>query len=120
MSIDRKSTFFLGIFIFIIPFLGFPSTWKVFLTIASGILLIMLSIKIAIPKKTSRYRVHKEKSTPVFVENTPIISPRNDTIEVISSVPFQDVTHEPVISVKEIKTAPRRARAIKKSNGPTV
>lgn len=121
MNIARKSTFFLGVFILIIPFLGFPSAWKMFFTVASGILLILLSIKIAIPKKTSRYKTHREKVTPVFVENTPIIYPRNDTIEVISQVPVQEVVQEYVAPVKEVvKPAPRRARVIKKSNGPSI
>ena len=71
--IQRKSTFFLGLFIFLIPFLGFPTSWKTVLTILSGLLLVGLSIKIAIPKKSKIIRPRKkEKVTPVFVENMPI------------------------------------------------
>lgn len=120
MQIDRKSTFFLGIFIFIIPFLGFPSTWKMFLTVVAGVLLVLLSIKISIPKKPSRYKTQRERVTPVFVENTPIISPRNDTIEVASRVPTQEVHSETKVLVKEVKTAPKRSRVTKKSNGPVI
>ncbi|KND46692.1 MAG: hypothetical protein AB201_03610 [Parcubacteria bacterium C7867-006] len=78
--ISNKSTFFLGIFVFIIPFLGFPGSWKTAFIIISGITLIFLSVKISIPKKHSKARSKKEKVTPVFVENIPIY-PRDNTVE---------------------------------------
>lgn len=78
--IQRKSTFFLGIFIFLIPFLGFPSLWKTIMITVSGILLIGLSIKISLPKKDRRMRNRREKVTPVFVENIPIY-PKDNTLE---------------------------------------
>ena len=117
MIINRKSTFFLGIFIFIIPFLGFPSFWKTALTILSGIILVTSSLKIALPKKHAR-RTPREKVTPVFVESMPVISPANDTIEVVSQLP-------PIPEVKiekpeeKIKPA-RKPRAPRKTNGPVI
>lgn len=75
--INRKSTFFLGIFIFIIPFLGVPSSWKTFFIVVSGITLIALSIKITLPKKTTKSRVRKEKVTPVYVESIPVYPKEN-------------------------------------------
>ncbi len=39
-----------------------------------------MSVKITLPKKTSKTRSRKGKSTPVFVENIPIY-PRDNTIE---------------------------------------
>ena len=78
--ISRKSTFFLGIFIFVIPFLGFPSSWKTTLIILSGLTLIALSIKVSLPKKNVKIKSKKGRSTPVFVENIPIY-PANDTVE---------------------------------------
>ena len=78
--INRKSTFFLGIFIFIIPFLGFPGAWKTFFVTISGIVLVFLSVKISLPKKTTKVRTKREKVTPVFVENIPIY-PRDNTVE---------------------------------------
>lgn len=70
--INKKSTFFLGIFIFLIPFTGFPSSWKSFFVVLSGLILIFLSIKISIPRRGSKLRQKREKVTPVFVENIPI------------------------------------------------
>lgn len=78
--INKKSTFFLGIFIFLIPFLGFPSAWKSAFVIISGISLVLMSVKISLPKKGSRIKTKKERSTPVFVENIPIY-PKDNTLE---------------------------------------
>ncbi len=70
--INKKSTFFLGIFIFLIPFMGFPSFWKSAFVILSGLALILTSVKVSLPKKNSKLRSKREKVTPVFVENIPI------------------------------------------------
>jgi len=78
--INKKSTFFLGIFIFTIPFLGFPSFWKTLFIVFSGLILIFLSIKISLPKRPVKGRSKREKITPVFVENVPIY-PRDNTME---------------------------------------
>ena len=83
--INKKSTFFLGIFIFLIPFMGFPSSGKTFLITLSGIALVLLSVKISLPKKHTKIRSKKEKITPVFVENIPIY-PKDNTVE-SSSMP---------------------------------
>jgi len=56
-------------------FLGIPKSWKVILTIISALGLIVLSIKIVVPKKSKILRPRKkEKVTPVFVENMPILT----------------------------------------------
>jgi hypothetical protein len=78
--IHKKSTFFLGLFILLIPFLGFPSFWKTMLIFISGVSLISLSVKVYLPRKNTKPRHKKEKITPVFVENIPVY-PLNDTIE---------------------------------------
>ena len=70
--ISKKSTFFLGIFIFLIPFTGFPSSWKSAFVIICGLVLVTMSVKVSLPKKHSKGRTKKEKITPVFVENIPI------------------------------------------------
>ncbi len=70
--INKKSTFFLGVFIFLIPFMGFPSFWKSTFVVISGLALILTSVKVSLPKKNSRLRSKREKVTPVFVENIPI------------------------------------------------
>ncbi|MBA3733304.1 hypothetical protein H0W91_02920 [Patescibacteria group bacterium] len=70
--IARKKTFFLGIFIFLIPFLGLPSAWKTLCITISGLILVGLSTKIILPRKvTTRPRTKKEKVTSVYVESIP-------------------------------------------------
>ena len=67
--IKYKGTFFLGVFIFLIPYLGLPTFWKTTLITICGILLVLSSIKISIPtKKISRTRIKKEKPIGVNME----------------------------------------------------
>ncbi len=71
--IKSRRTLFLGIFIFLIPFLGIPTSWKTFFLLLSALALVAMSVKISIPKKASAKRIRKkEKITPVFTENSPI------------------------------------------------
>lgn len=78
--ISRKNTFFLGIFIIVIPFLGIPTSAKTFFIILSGLMLIAFSVSIVLPRKNLRTRPKKEKVTAVFVENMPVY-PTDDTME---------------------------------------
>lgn len=76
--IKSKRTLFLGIFIFLLPFLGLPSSWKTAFVILSGLTLIALSVSITLPKKNTKRPRRKEKATPVFVENAPIYPRRSE------------------------------------------
>ncbi len=68
--ITNRRTLFLGIFIVLIPFLGFPSAWKTFMIVLSGIILISFSVEITIPKKIPKRPLRrKETITPVFRES---------------------------------------------------
>lgn len=69
--IKNKKTFFLGVFIFLLPFLGLPTSWKMTLVTISGIFLVLFSVKISIPKKLPR-RAPRKRATPVFVESMPV------------------------------------------------
>ena len=71
--INRKSTFVIGLFVLLIPFLGLPSSWKTALIIVSGFSLLIISVKISLPKKNIKTKTKREKITPVFVENAPMI-----------------------------------------------
>lgn len=72
--IQRKSTFFLGIFILIVSssFLGLPSAWKTILVFFSGITLVVLSVKFTLPKKSLKRLNKKEKTTPVIAESSKV------------------------------------------------
>lgn len=78
--INRKSTFFLGVFIFLIPFFGFPNVWKNAFTIIAGMIAIGLSVKFSVPKKNPRTKSKKEKVTQVYVENVPQYKEYKDDI----------------------------------------
>jgi len=68
--ISNRRTLLLGIFIIIIPFLGFPSAWKTFMILLSGLTLISFSVNITIPKKIPRRIVRrKENVNSVFRES---------------------------------------------------
>lgn len=87
--IERKSTFFLGIFVFLIPFLGVPSSWKTFFIVVSGLYLIFLSVKIPMPnvapkKPVKSPRVKKEKAPPGFDNPSTIVVPEMITPKVDS------------------------------------
>ncbi len=75
--IKSKRTFFLGIFIFFIPFLGLPSSWKSGLIIISGLALVAMSVRLSLPKKNVKPRVRREKVTQVFVESAPVYPREN-------------------------------------------
>lgn len=62
--ITRRRTFYLGIFIFLIPFLGLPTTWKTTLIIFSALLLIIFSVSFSLPKKQVKPRVRRKEKTP--------------------------------------------------------
>ncbi|HBD25137.1 MAG: hypothetical protein A2566_02125 [Candidatus Zambryskibacteria bacterium RIFOXYD1_FULL_40_13] len=85
--IQRKSTFFLGIFIFIIPFLGIPGSWRTFFIIISGLFLITLSIKITLPKRNIKSKTRREKITPVFVESMPGYTKENSIDSISAPIP---------------------------------
>lgn len=86
MITDRR-TLLLAIFIIVIPFLGFPSAWKTFITVASGVLLLSFSVNITIPKKIPKRIVRrKETINPVFRESI-ITTPAPSKKERISDTP---------------------------------
>jgi hypothetical protein len=85
MEIKNKKIFFLGIFILLIwTFFGIPTSWKIFLTILSAIYLVVISLKIDLPRRGNLKRPirRREKITPVFSESAPIIK----TEEIISPI----------------------------------
>lgn len=65
ITVNRKSVFFIGIFIFLIPFMGIPTFWKTLFITLSGLFLIISGVdfSVSIPKKPVKPRVKKEKTT---------------------------------------------------------
>lgn len=71
MIVNTK-TFFVGLILVLLPFLGIPLFWKTTFTVLFGLYLIFLSIRIELPKKATAKRTRKkEKTSSVFTENSP-------------------------------------------------
>jgi ABC-type polysaccharide/polyol phosphate export permease len=81
MIIKQKNTLFLGVFLLVTwIFLGIPDSWKIFFTLVSALYLIIISIKVTLPKRNpSRRFRRKERATPVFMENSPLSSSQSPT-----------------------------------------
>ena len=72
--IKNNKTFYLGLFIFLIPFFGLPTSGRTFLVTISGLLLILFSVKFSLPGRNVPRRLRrKEKVTPVWSESMPTI-----------------------------------------------
>lgn len=111
--INHKGSFYLGVFIFIIPFLGFPTLWKMGLVVFGGVLLILTSLKVPTPRKIARPKFKYEEEVsdePVFeIKPTEVIKP---TEPVIVHVPTPaPVVHAPIIKIDREQKKPRKPRA---------
>lgn len=79
MNMDsfQKSVCFTGIFIALLPFLGFPGVWENFFMFMCGLSVVFLTIKSARHKKSFGEKVFdsaKSIVSQVFVENNPTVN----------------------------------------------
>lgn len=106
--VNNKSTFYIGVFVFLIPFLGFPTTWKMALVVLSGVVLVLISIRIPIPKRIVRNYLKKERSDI----HTNVSNPKIETtLELKPTVP--EISPSPVIDaqpsiIPTLTTSPSR------------
>jgi len=54
---------YIGVALFLIPFLGFPSNWENFINIAFGVILVGLSFSIAIKRRSSIPKGRRRRKT---------------------------------------------------------
>ncbi len=107
--IERKASFYLGVFVFVIPFLGFPTLWKMVLVVFGGVLLILTSLKVPNPRKIQKIKFDDIEQKPevpvidiVLQHNTKPIEP------VIVQAP---VVEAPIIKIdKDVKTEVKKTR----------
>lgn len=102
--ITRKSTFLLGIAIFLLPFIGIPTFWRTLFYVMIGITLAFSSVDLVFPKKLSRPKHRREKHTDVVIESVPIY-------------PKDNIVPEEVIPVIETpkperKRSPRKPKIV--------
>jgi hypothetical protein len=67
----NRIVFVIGSILFLIPFLGFPSSWKTFFSIVSGLILISLSLSNSIKRRMTirNLQSKSEVASPVFVDS---------------------------------------------------
>ena len=73
---------FLGIWVAVLPFLGFPSSWKDFLFTLTGLGLICFSYMLYKDYKTEK----KEKSFDNFRENSDFDENKNSSLNEIETI----------------------------------
>lgn len=119
--IARKGTFYLGIFIFIIPFLGFPTMWKMFLVVVAGLSMILYSVRLPMPKKSFKQKIKKE-NFPIETIDTSIKTETSTVSEPLPVVQKPEISPEPVREpikmppIVKIEPAVKKARKTKASS----
>lgn len=113
--IARKGTFYLGIFVFIIPFLGFPTAWKMFLVVVAGLSMILYSVRVPFPKKSFKQKIKKD--TYPIETIVPEVKPEIKQEVVIPVVdmspvsPIVSVQTPPIIKIEPVVKKARKPRA---------
>lgn len=87
--IEHKGTFYAGAFIFLIPFLGFPTMWKMVLVGIAGFILMIVSLKVPTPRKIIKDKIKNEAIL------TPNVSP-----EIKNEVVVPDVVEAPIVQAQ--------------------
>lgn len=103
----RKSTFFFGLIIFLLPFVGLPTFWRTVLSAAIGLTLVIASVDFTFHKKISKpkHKKEKEKVVEQVYESIPLYPKDNIVVE-----PVVEHTHIP--ESKPIRKRPTRKTKI--------
>jgi len=101
--INHKAGFYLGVFIFVIPFLGFPTIWKMGLVLFGGLSLILMSIRIPVPKRMLKHKPKKETFVPDMEKNEEVVIPVIDPIKIEVIDPRQK-TEIPTRKTRKVST----------------
>ena len=67
---NRKTIFFIGFLIFLLPVLGFPGSWEAFIEVVSGLVLMFLAARKTLEKrmvKNKKVVRKREKGSPVSI-----------------------------------------------------
>lgn len=114
--IEHKGTFYAGVFIFLIPFLGFPTMWKMVLVAIAGFLLVVVSLKVPLPRSVLKNKLKKE----ILISSNSISNIKHDVKidNVVNDIKVDPVviTHTPKIDIivpKKRKTSSKTVLARK-------
>ncbi len=110
--IEHKGTFYAGAFIFLIPFLGFPTMWKMVLVGIAGFVLVIVSLRVPNPRNVVKDKIKKEtfSSVGLVSEVIPEIKKENT---IVSNV---DVPVVASISPKIEIIVPKKRKVSTKSS----
>ena len=86
---NRRIIFILGVWVAILPFLGFPASWKQVLFVLSGLTLIGFSYYI----EESKHRPKKEASD-VFTDNGHEIAQKHESTKILQKEGSQEKSEE--------------------------
>lgn len=68
MTIDAL-IMFIGAFVAVLPFLGFPVSWDSVFLVISGVMMVFLGV--IVRRRGLVRRIRSPRKSPVFVESTP-------------------------------------------------
>ena len=80
----NKIVFFIGVVLLIMPFLGFPPSWKSFISIVFGITLVVLSFSAAAKRRASARRTRRIRQQGVSIETS---SQPSANVTILSEIP---------------------------------
>jgi hypothetical protein len=66
---QEKTVIGLGVWLFVLPFTGFPSGWKTMLTVATALVLMYLGALLLKGRKEREYSIGTETKTGTFTES---------------------------------------------------
>jgi hypothetical protein len=66
----NKITLLIGILVFIMPFLGFPSSWKTIFYLTFGVILIIIAAVGHVRRRSPAITERREVVTEVYVETS--------------------------------------------------
>jgi len=82
----NRTVLFIGLFLFLIPFLGFPSKWEAFFQIVFGIVLMAVSFSSTIKRRAAVRKPRRKRE----IETTSVIA----SVPPLSQVITQDNSTE--------------------------
>ena len=66
--IQEKTVIGLGVWLMVLPFTGFPSSWKTVLTVATGLVALYFGALLFKRARTAMLASHEETRTETFTE----------------------------------------------------
>ncbi len=112
--IEKKGTFYAGVFVFIIPFLGFPTMWKMVLVGIAGFILIVMSVRVPSPRRLVKNKIKRE-----VVSEAPVLELKENIVQEPQPIELEKTPIVPKIEIvvpKKTRRTSTKSSASKKIN----